>query len=331
MKCYDIGMLVEVLVAASHGTSTGFSNIGLTMNNAKNSLSVLFADVSGSARLHEKLGGAETLRAVDRCLKRMGRAVDAFGGRIIKTVGDEMMAVFDMADEAFHAAIEMQQRVADLPPISGVKLAIRVGFSHGTVSEKEGCMVGETVNAAAHLAGLAKPGQVLTSIQAQAALSPALKNSTRELGSAVAKGKSLGMKVFEVVAPVAPGSSVAKTAEIPDERSGDGLAGARFCVRYSGKAIILDDSKLVIKMGRDAESDVVIHDRRASRLHARIELQGNRVILTDMSTNGTFITLSGEQELFLRSEECVLHGKGMICFAASATSPDADCAEFEQL
>ncbi len=286
------------------------------MNDAPHSLSVLFATVSGNARLHEKLGGAETLRAVERCRKRMERAIDGFGGRIVKAAGDEVMAVFNLADEAFQAAVEMQQRVADLPPVSGVKLAIRIGFSHGPVSESADGLTGETVKTAALLAGLAQPEQVLTSVQARGFLSPAMRRSTRALETLAANGA-----VYELVAPDA--SAPAAKLSTPQ--------GTRLCLRYGGRDVNLDDGKQVIQMGRDAESDVVINDRRASRNHAQIERRGDRIMLIDTSTNGTFITLPGQPELFVRHEECVLHGKGVISFAASASSPDADCAEFEQL
>ena len=299
------------------------------MNDATRPLSVLFADVSGSARLHERLVDAEALRAVDRCLKRMERAVEVFGGRIVKSVGDELMAVFDKADEAFQAAIEMQQRVADLPPVSGVKLAIRVGFSHGPVSEKAGRYSGETVNAAAQLSGLAKPGQVLTSLQAQSVLSPLLKGSTHDLGSVEARGKSPGMNIFEAVEPNTS-TSVAKTEAFADE-PGDNLQGSFLRLRYGGKIVMLNDRKRIIRMGRGAESDIVIHDPRASRNHARIEQRGDRIVLIDNSTNGTFVTMGSKPELFLLNEEFVIHGKGLICFADSATNPDADSAEFERL
>ncbi|WP_301101602.1 adenylate/guanylate cyclase domain-containing protein [Propionivibrio sp.] len=281
------------------------------MINASQPQSVLFADVSGSVRLHEKLGDAETLRAVDRCLKRMERSVEVFGGYIIKTVGDELMAMFDLPDQAFQAALQMQERVADLPPVSGVKLAIRIGFAHGSVSEERGRVVGETVSVAAHLAGLAKPGQVLTSFQTQSELPPALKKSTRSLGPASASGQFPGMMVIEVLSPE------------------EAKLRAPFCLRYGDKLIELNESKLTIKMGRDAQSDVAIHDRRASRHHAKIERRGELIFLIDSSTNGTYVTLDGEAELFLREAECIIHGKGQICFAASASSPDADCAEFE--
>ena len=300
----------------------------MDMNSANQTLSVLFAGVSGSARLHEKLGSDEAARAVDRCLKRMERAIGAYGGRIIKRVGDELMVVFNLADEAFQAAIEMQQRVADLPPVSGVKLAIRLGLAYGSVDENDGSLASETVKDAAGLAGLAKPGQVLASLQAQAALSPALKSSTRDLGPPATKGKSPKGIVFEVVAP---DTSLAEPGGAGDHRESksSSLQGARLQLRYAGKLITLDDGNPVITMGRDKESDVVIHDRRASRNHARIELQGDRIVLIDNSTNGTFVTLNGNPELFLRKEECLIHAKGLICFADSAASPGADCAEFD--
>jgi adenylate cyclase len=84
-------------------------------------------------------------------------------------------------------------------------------------------------------------------------------------------------------------------------------------------------------MGRDANCEITIRDRRASRKHARSSGEASHFVLSDLSTNGTFVTVNGEQELFLRHEEFVLRGSGIIAFAASASSPSADIAEFEHL
>lgn len=289
--------------------------------------SVLFADVSGSARLHEKLGGAETVRAVDRCLKRMERAVEGFGGHIVKMVGDELMAVFEVADEASQAAVEMQQRVADLPPVSGVKLEIRVGFAHGEVRDEGGRLVGETVNLAAHLAGLAAPGQVLTSPQTQETLSPALKKSTRELAAHEVRAKS--GTFFEVLSPDSIGLSAKDSLATGGLENGSPAKG--FMLNYAGRSIMLNEHSPRISMGRDPDCDVVIHDRRASRHHATIEWLDQHVVLIDKSTNGTYVTPRGEPEQFVRRRECLLRGRGVIAFAASLSAADADCAEFELL
>lgn len=300
------------------------------MNNEEKLLTILFAEVSGSVRLHEKLGNAEALRAVDRCLKRMERGVEGFGGRVVKTVGGELMSVFDLPDDAAQAAIEMQQRVADLPPVSGVKLAIRAGFSYGPVSGKEGEFIGEAVDMAAHLTGLAGSGQVLTCTKALGELSPAIKAWARELSLATSEGNTPEFEVFEVVMPeiAAP---VAKGKEAPPKEKSDGTQNIRLRLRYNGEVVILDARNTSIKMGRGVKSDVSIRDRRASRDHAEIVRRGDVFVLSDTSTNGTYLTLAGEKELLLRGTECAIYGKGLICFAASAASPKADCAEFEQI
>ena len=89
-------------------------------SKSERNLCVLFADVSGSTRLYEKLGDKEALHAVERCLNRMTRATEQFKGRVVKTIGDEVMAVFDSAEAGMDAASSMQQRVDDLPPVRGI-------------------------------------------------------------------------------------------------------------------------------------------------------------------------------------------------------------------
>ena len=303
------------------GMETSVTDSPLSLNDSDRQAAVLVADVSGKARLHEKLSGGEAARAVDRCLKRMERATGAFGGRLVKVAGDELMAIFETSDEAFQAAIEMQARVADLPPVSGVKLAIRVGFSYGLISENEGKMLGESVSVAAHLAALARPAQVLASLAARNTLSAALRKATRELGVTAANGRFPALKTFELILAEPDGVST-KAAEAGAD------AGGFFSLCYAGKTIVLDDSRQTINMGRNTECDVPVRDRRASRNHARIERRGERVVLIDTSTNGSFVTFDGKPEFFVRREECVLQGRGVICFAASASGADADCAQF---
>ena len=293
-------------------------------------VSVLLADVSGSARLHEKLGKAEALRAVDRCMRRMERTVEGFNGRIVKIVGDELMATFPYADEALQAAVDMQQRIADLPPVSGVKLEIRVGFAHGEVSEEAGALVGETVNVAASLAGMAKPGQILTSQASLATLSPPLLKLTRELATPPADGKLAATAISEVVVHELHESA---TNHAPTRRSEDEPGDSKVRIQYKAQVLVLERNASAISLGRDQDCDVVIHDRRASRKHASIEWRNGHPFLIDRSTNGTFVALGNNPEVFLRRSEVALRGKGTICLAGSATAPETDskrdCAHFE--
>ena len=75
-------------------------------------LAVLFADISGSAKLYENLGDAEALATVERCLAIIKEVCVEGSGRVVKTIGDEVMAVFPSADGAARAATDMQAHVS---------------------------------------------------------------------------------------------------------------------------------------------------------------------------------------------------------------------------
>src|SRR5262245_9330925 len=112
------------------------------MNRNETDLAVLFADVAGSTRLYEKLGNAQALVAIGRCLDTVRAVCQGHGGRIVKTIGDEAMAVFPAVDEATEAAAEIQQKIAALAPIGGARLSMRVGFHFGPAIEADGDVFG---------------------------------------------------------------------------------------------------------------------------------------------------------------------------------------------
>lgn len=302
------------------------------MSSKEEMRSILIAAIAGSSKLLEKRGGTEeAAHAVERCRKRMARGIEGFRGRILQEgKRDELTALFESADDACQAAIAMQRRVADLPPVSGVQLAIRVGFHHGPVRENGAGALGEGLSIAESLANQATAAQTLTSGLTRARLAAPLQAATRSLQQHPESSLPAAYEVFEVLwsEAKAPSSKtlVASPAPLPP-RDGD----LRLCVRYGGQVKLLDKTRARVDMGRDANCAITIRDRRASRKHATIERRGEHFVLSDLSTNGTFVTISGENELFLRCEDFVLRGSGIIAFAASASSSSADIAEFEHL
>jgi len=74
------------------------------------------------------------------------------------------------------------------------------------------------------------------------------------------------------------------------------------------------DGQPAVTLGRDPQCDVVITDKMASRMHARIERRRDKFVIVDQSSNGTYVTVDGEREILLRREELILRGKGHISF-----------------
>jgi adenylate cyclase len=92
---------------------------------------------------------------------------------------------------------------------------------------------------------------------------------------------------------------------------------------YRANIFVVNRARPVLQMGRDDSNDIVVASLFASRLHARVELRDGQFVLTDLSSNGTFL-LAGEEddaesaEVRLRQEEAVLRGRGWLGMGKSA-------------
>jgi hypothetical protein len=205
----------------------------------------------------------------------------------------------------------MQQRVTALPPIAGVKLAIRIGFHFGYVLEDKSDFLGDGVNTAARLAGLAKSGQILTSGATANALPTAERAYLRDLDALSVKGKQEAVRVFELL-----------WGDPEDSTQFAGLASsarveAKLTLEIGERTLEFPREKTVLKLGRDGTCDIVVAEKTASRLHARIERSGVQYILIDESTNGTYVAIEGDREVLLRRDRIMLRGRGKIAFGTS--------------
>jgi len=300
------------------------------MSATPRKLIVMFADVSGSTALFERLGDKEAMHAVERCLKRMQRSVDGYKGRTIQVAGDELLASFESAEEACQAAIDMQQRIADLPPVSGLKLTIRIGLHCGQFADDGDKLSGPPINSAARIAGIARRDQILCSSRLFAELPQPgviIADPMPKLGTIQEDDAALSLFQISWSSHQASTPSVLSTFG-PSSKT---PAVERLCVRHRGKAFLLDDKTPVLTIGRDLGCKLLIVDRKASRQHARIERRGDGFFLVDTSTNGCFVTLSGRQEIMVRRHEIQLEDRGQISFGNTANDPLADIAEFERL
>jgi class 3 adenylate cyclase len=298
-------------------------------------LAVLFADVSGSTSLYEKLGDRAALAAVEAVLDLLQRAVAAQRGRVVKTIGDEVMAVFESADTALQAAVDMQNQVSDLiataarvvypelQAVGDVRLGIRVGFHAGPVLEERGDVFGDTVNTAARLAGLANAGQILTSGPTAEALSALLRASTRDLDALPLKGKHEEIRVFEVL-----WQESGDTTMMAPRGARPVAAEPTLRVEHGGRVLPMAPGVARIMFGRDQSNDVVIADKMASRVHGRIERRRDQFYYVDLSTNGTYVTNEGDEELLIRRDQVMLRGRGRISFGHSSSDADAEVATF---
>ena len=284
---------------------------------------VLFADIAGSTKLYEVLGDTEAKRLIDEVLLALTALTKRHGGRVVKTIGDEVMCVFANAEKGFHAATDMQNKVDSMPVVSGTKRRIRVGFHAGAVIEEAGDVFGDTVNVAARMSGLAKGMQIMTTRTTVDTLPSYLRGFTRDIAALSVKGKADDMAVCEVLWQD-EGDLTMTVAAL----SVHAVSTGEVVLKHGEQELVLNAKRNSAGMGRDPGSDIVVTDTKASRHHARIEKRRDKFFLADQSTNGTFVKFSGEAEIGLRREEIMLRGTGRILFGHSEAEGAGETVEF---
>ncbi|MBY0299734.1 MAG: FHA domain-containing protein [Methylobacterium sp.] len=292
------------------------------------SIGVLFCDVAGSTRLYRDLGDDAALRVVDRCLGVAADVVQSKGGRLVKTIGDEFMAVFEDVCAMCDAAVAVQRRFEDegVGHVGDHRLQLRIGFHHGPVVRANDDYFGTTVNMAARMVALAKGGQIITTGELADGLPPLQRAATRALVGVYVKGAGDDVRVAEVLWHVAANQttvfSLLPAAE-PRPPAGSGLR-----LTYRDKRWLFDESRQAVTLGRDAASDIVVDNDYVSRRHATIERRGDKWVLIDHSTNGTYVTLFGAEEFCMRREELVLRDVGTLGIGRSIGLDRANGLDF---
>lgn len=285
-------------------------------------LVVMFADISGSTRLYDAYGDQPALAWVGECLQRLRQITAQAGGRTVRSTGDGVLCTFARADAALEAGAWMNDMIGDIPVPPGVSLTLHIGCHYGPVIESEGDIYGDCVNLAARVAGLARPGQILTTEETVALLSPTMHERVRCLGPIPVKGKHTPPLIYELVPGVSGDATLLRTRF-------DLARPARLILRHDGKEWSLEPERRTrCTLGRDASCDIAVAHPRASRQHAHLELQGDRCVLVDHSSNGTHVLTAAGEEVILRHQELVLQGRGQIALGQAPGSRDVAPIEY---
>jgi adenylate cyclase len=177
-------------------------------------ITVLFADVRGSTGIAERMAPGEFSQLLARFYGAAAEVVDERDGIVDKFVGDGAVALFipgfagpDHAENAISAARALLERTGnDGPdPWIPVGIAVHTGTSFvGSVGEgdaRDFTALGDTVNTAARLDGLAGAGEILVS--ASAAAAAGLETSGLERRSLDLRGREQGIDAWVVTADAA--------------------------------------------------------------------------------------------------------------------------------
>ena len=272
----------------------------------RRNVAIIFTDIKGSTAYFEKYGDAAGLMMVNECTGMQSRIVEYFEGKVIKTIGDAVMARFDDCEKAVLAAVEMQRQIerGNETRQDADKVYIRIGLNYGLGIVKSDDVFGDVVNVASRVESAAAPEQILISDALQQQISGSSKVKTRFLGKFAFKGKGEERDVFEVIWNPKLAAQPAAAHTIIRASSKLGLVPAYKLEHIQPDGSIGDSYKLLNHqlVVRRTKGDLrYTADERLAPEHARFFTEKGQLFVED---------ISGGKEVYIRliGTYCLLDG-----------------------
>jgi class 3 adenylate cyclase/pSer/pThr/pTyr-binding forkhead associated (FHA) protein len=279
---------------------------------------VLFTDIKGSTAYFERYGDAAGLLMVSTCNDAISEIVREHGGKVIKTIGDAVMASFEDCTEAVTAAIKMQEKIysdSQLKPEQD-RVSIRIGMNYGLGIVKPDDVFGDVVNVASRVESVGAPEQIVISDTVHEKVGPTGKFKIHPLGKFALKGKGENRELFEVQ----------WTDRNPPKR-----AAAHTIVMSTSKAAAVPKYKLLrvlkdgsvgdqyplkgdkIEIGRFRGDLQFADDDKMAAQHARFSVEKDQLFVEDISgVSSVFIGLIATYTL--RDGDVIRMGEQMFRF-----------------
>ena len=176
---------------------------------------VLMADLVGFTTISAGTDPEQVKRLVDHCFERLVADITAFGGRLDKIVGDEIIALFgapiaheDDAERAVRAALRMQETIETVGGEIGFPVQVRIGVNSGEVlvgamrAGGDPTAMGDVVNTAQRLEKLGEPGHVVVGPATEIATRSAI--SYAPLGPVRLRGRDQPIEAFRALEALTP-------------------------------------------------------------------------------------------------------------------------------
>ncbi len=293
------------------------------LDKYRRNITVMFTDIKGSTAYYERFGDSAGTLMVHRCNGLLGEIAERHGGRVIKTIGDSIMASFEDNGQAVAAAIEMQRIItaeqAAKPETH--RISIRIGLNYGLGIVKKDDVYGDVVNTASRVETNAAPEQILVSDTIHQALAESGRFVFQYLGKFELKGKAETRDLFEVAWREQPSTMVtaAHSLVAPNPQVASTLRFKLQQVRKDGSPGIvhsLQPGPAVI--GRNQGNLTFPHDNKMQSRHARVLIQEGQLFVEPIDGSSVFFSLIGPYRL--QEGDVVRMGQQSFQFRVNATA-----------
>ena len=288
----------------------------------------MFADVAGSTAMYENMGDDLARERISKSLDALISVTKRNSGILVKTIGDEILVYFMDADMAMFAARAIQETMEDDRSPETIGVSIRIGMQFGSAILEDNDIYGDTVNVAARITGMTKARQILCGKEMAFLLqNTELTNRTRPFDRLRVKGRQEPLDVYMFnweedsdVTNMATASSFTNPARHQQAKN--------LTLTCGKDKFDINNSTTSFMLGRGIDCELIVQGELISRYHSKVEYRRGKFIITDQSTNGTFIKTEDGLDIFLRREELALYGAGYISLGKQVDRTDIDLIHF---
>jgi class 3 adenylate cyclase len=263
----------------------------------RRNITILFTDIKGSTSYFERYGDAAGLLMVSTCNNAIGDIVREHGGKVIKEIGDAVMASYDDCVQSVKSAIKMQQAIyADsLTKPEHDRVAIRIGLNYGAGIVREHDVFGDVVNVASRVESVGSPEQIVISDALYEQVASTDEFKLHPLGRFALKGKGENRELYEVqwTDRLQPRRAAAHTVVMSSSKAS---AVPRFkLLRVLKDGSVGDQYKLKddkLEVGRLRGDVQFPEDDKMAPLHGRFSVEKDQLFVEDISgVSSVFIGL----------------------------------------
>ncbi len=315
--------------------SRGNNQLLAELEKFRRSITVMFTDIKGSTAYFEKYGDVAGMMMVHQCNDSLRQVVEKHGGRVVKTIGDAIMATFEDCKESVLASIEMQKALIEFnaPKPEQDHVFIRIGLNYGQGIVKSNDVFGDVVNVASRVESVASAEQIVISDSVYEQIKPLNMFKTFSLGRFSLKGKEGDRDLYEV--EWAPKDKNKKETHAPVAHTimmGPPKA-ARVAPHFklqhikkdgtSGELYEMKEGRL--SLGRSQGDLQYATDATLAALHARFYIENGQLLVEDLSDGkGVFVRLIATYTL--QDGDAVLMGKQLLLFREKSEAVAAAAA-----
>ena len=298
------------------------------MEKENENVVVLFANISESVRLYELMGDEAATDVIKTCLSLMQQMTQDQMGDVINTIRDKVNCIFWDAVSAVSAAKSMNEAIDKyvMEETDGeISVNLHIGIHAGSVQMEGDKLFGDTVNLVTKVTQTAKPREILITEVVFNDLDDTLKASAQHTGAILVKGNKTPLGIYEFVWEDFD-TTLAIDRDILSKFSKEHHSCLE--LKLQDQSYEISNQVPRLYLGRQSQNDIVISEKSASRFHAFIELREGQFVLSDNSSNGTFIYPNDAKPYHVKQQESYLEGSGALCLGADSGADAAQAVHY---